>query len=81
MTLNTYLDWVSTSWQTATSHDGKLPPELPDLSPIENMWHELKEFLCQEIKPRTKDELVSGIQKFWGSVSGKKCRKYIHKAS
>jgi len=55
----------------------KTPPELPDLNPIENMWHELNEFLRWEIKPRTKDELVSGIQQFWGSVSGEKCRKYI----
>ena len=55
----------------------KTPPESPDLNPIENMWHELKEFLRWEIKPRTKDELVSGIQQFWGSVSGEKCRKYI----
>jgi len=55
----------------------KTPPESPDLNPIENMWHELKEFLRREVKPRTKDELVDGIQQFWGSVSGEKCRKYI----
>ena len=55
----------------------KTPPESPDLNPIENMWHELKEYLRREVKPRTKDELVGGIQEFWGSVSGEKCRKYI----
>ena len=27
-------------------------------------------------KRSTKDELVKGIQDFWGSVSGEKCRKY-----
>ena len=53
----------------------KTPPESPDLNPIENMWHELKEFLRREVKPRTKDELVDGIQQFWGSVSGEKCWK------
>ena len=29
------------------------------------------------MKPRTKDELVDGIQQFGGSVSGEKCQKYI----
>jgi len=55
----------------------KTPPESPDLNPIENLWHELKEFLRREVKPKTKDELVEGIVQFWGSVSGEKCRKYI----
>ena len=54
----------------------KTPPESPDLNPIENLWHELKEYLRREVKPSTKDELVKGIQDFWGSVSGEKCRKY-----
>ena len=53
------------------------PPESPDLNPIENLWHELKEFLRREIKPKTKDELVNGIVEYWGSVLGEKCRKYI----
>lgn len=55
----------------------KTPPESPDLNPIENLWHELKEFIRREIKPTSKDQLVDGIVQFWGSVSGEKCRKYI----
>jgi len=55
----------------------KTPPESPDLNPIENLWHELKEFIRWEVKPQTKDELILGIEGFWGSVSGEKCRKYI----
>ena len=55
----------------------RTPPESPDLNPIENLWHELKEYLRKEVKPRTKDELIDGIEEFWGSVSGEKCRKYI----
>ena len=55
----------------------KTSPESPDLNPIENMWRELKEYLRKEVKPRTKDELVGGIQEFWSSVSGEKCHKYI----
>ena len=45
--------------------------------PIENLWHELKEYLRREVKPTTKDELVQGFEEFWGSVSSEKCRKYI----
>lgn len=55
----------------------RTPAESPDLNPIENMWHELKEFLRREIKPKTKEELVDGILKFWATVDTAKCCKYI----
>ena len=34
-------------------------------------------FLRRGVKPKAKDELVEGIKRFWGSVCGKKCHKYI----
>ena len=43
----------------------KTPPESPDCNPIENMWHELKEYLRREVKPQTKATLIEGIQRFW----------------
>ena len=55
----------------------RTPPESPDLNPIENLWHDLKEFIRREVKPKTKDELVSGILQFWATVDFIKCRKYI----
>lgn len=55
----------------------KTPPESPDSNPIENLWHELKEYCRREIKPKTKDELVNGILQFWETVDIQKCRKYI----
>ena len=53
------------------------PPESPDLNPIENLWHELKEYLRRVIKPRTKEELVDGITTFWAIVDTHKYSKYI----
>lgn len=56
-------------WQTV--------PESPDLNPIENLWHELKEYIRRNVKPRTKEELVDGIKEFWKTVDATKCQKYI----
>lgn len=56
----------------------KTPAESPDLNPIENLWHELKEFIRREVKPKTKNELIIGIKTFWNTVDVSKCRKYIN---
>jgi len=58
-----------TWWQT--------PAESPDLNPIENLRHELKEYNWRVVKPKTKQELIDGIQPFWETVDIAKCRKYI----
>ena len=55
----------------------KTPPEFPYINPIENLWHEMKEFLHHEIKPTTKDRLVQGVHQFWITVDTAKCRPYI----
>ena len=58
-------------------HWWKTPPESPDLNPIENLWHKLKEYIRREVKPRTKAELGEGILQFWETVDRAKCIKYI----
>ena len=53
----------------------KTPPESPDLNPIENMCHELKEFIRHEVKPHNKAELI--VEPLWDMVDLRKCNKYI----
>ncbi|CAI8009403.1 Transposable element Tcb1 transposase, partial [Geodia barretti] len=55
----------------------RTPPESPDANPIENLWHELKEYIRRVTKPKRKEELVSGILRFWSTVTPSKCQKYI----
>ena len=55
----------------------RTPPESLDLNPIENLWHELKEYQRWVVKPKTKEELIGGIIQFWNTVDTAKCTKYI----
>ena len=55
----------------------KMAPESPDLNPIKNLWHQLKEYIRREVKPSSKEELVEGIQKFWKTVDAALCTRYL----
>ena len=60
------VDW----WRT--------PAESPDLNPIENLWHKLKEFIRRKAKPKSKQELLDTITAFWETVDIAKCQRYIY---
>ena len=40
------------------------PPESPDANPMENLWHELKEYIRRVVKAKPKVELIQGIKAF-----------------
>ena len=64
----TWMDENNVNWWKAS----------PDLNPIENLWHELKEYIRREVKPEVKQELIDGIFTFWRTVDVAKCNKYIN---
>ena len=53
------------------------PPESPDLNPIENIWGSLKQYLRNVYKPKNLEELKSGIQQFWVTLTPEVCTQYI----
>ena len=53
------------------------PPESPDLNPIENVWGSLKQYLRNIHKPKNLDDLKTGIERFWATMSPEVCSRYI----
>ena len=51
--VHSFLEDIQINWW-------KTPPESQNINPVENLWHELKEYQ-RRVKPRTKKELVEGI--------------------
>ena len=50
---------------------------IQDLNPIENIWAHLKWHLRKNAKPRTKEELVDAIQRYWATITPEFCQRYI----
>ena len=54
------------------------PPESPNLNPIENIWGSLKQYLKNVYKPKNLQELNSGIEQFWLTLTPERCTRYIN---
>jgi hypothetical protein len=44
------------------------PPQSPDFNPIELVWHDMKVYLSERVKPKTLQELIDDITEFWETV-------------
>ena len=62
-------------FESNNTHWWKTAAESPDLNPIENLWHELKDYIRRDVKPKDKDELINGIKEFWKTVDVEKCTR------
>ena len=47
------------------------------MNQIENVWHELKEFIRNTYKPHNKEQLIAAVRAFWETMTPAKCQKYI----
>lgn len=54
------------------------PPESPDLNPIENVWHQMKEHIRKKVKPTSKEELAKGIKEAWDLITPDLCNRYVN---
>lgn len=45
------------------------PANSPDLNPIENLWHIVKDLLRHHQKPKNKEDMIQTIQAVWNDVS------------
>ena len=53
-----HTSWYAVQWMVNNGVNWwRTPPESPDINPIENLWHELRECIRREVK----EELVDGI--------------------
>ena len=70
---------VVEQWFVTDHNWWKTPAESQDMNPIENLWHELKEYICCVVKSDTTDEHVKGTlcHSCLGNMDVNKCQCYI----
>ena len=73
----THTSRLATFFEESGINWWKTPAESPDCNPIENVWHEMKEYLRREVKPTMKQQLTDGIYAFWRTVHVAICTIYI----
>ena len=43
------------------------PPQSPDLNHFELVWHDMKVYIAEQVKPESTVQLVEGILQFWNT--------------
>jgi hypothetical protein len=69
----------TTAWKDHNSVERiRHPAALPDVNPIEPVWHDLKEFIrAHEHIPTTLEELKEAVKEAWYQVPIAKVNKYV----
>ena len=44
------------------------PAQSPDLNPIELVWHDMKVYIAEQVKPKNALELINGMNTFWNTI-------------
>lgn len=73
-TAKTTLQWFEAAGISLVDH----PANSPDLNPIENIWHELKEHVRRLGPVTTQDGLKAAIRQAWEIISVEDINKYIY---
>jgi hypothetical protein len=54
------------------------PAQSPDLNPIELVWHDMKVYIAEQVKPKNALELLNGMNTFWNTfVTVEYCNRKI----
>ena len=72
-----YINQVNNNPHLMQDNDPKhTSTKSPDLNPIANLFHELKQYIRRVAKLKTKDELVTGLVELWETVDVAKGKEY-----
>jgi len=75
-TSKTTVQWLKSHDITIFPH----PPSSPDVNPIENIWHELKEHIRKQAHhPSSVAELIEAVKEAWKQIKIKDVNKYVHR--
>lgn len=55
----------------------RTPPNSPDVSAMENVWYDMKEYIRDKVRPSSQRELIAGVQEFWKTMTPAKCNRYL----
>ena len=69
--------WAQNYFEEKGINWWRTPASSPDLNPIELVWGSMKQHLRSTVKPRTIEELKTGIKSYWTTLTPQVCQRYI----